>query len=143
MLTVLAAVLSPEGQHQFYQGAALRGRRLIVQVTCEETGQAVVCHLQGNLEHATVAHFREAFTTVPPGRPVVFDLSGVPFIDSAGLGALIGAVRRTREMGGEALVCAPRPSVNRVLEIVGLPRIVNVAASVEEAGEILFGSALA
>ncbi len=40
---------------------------------------------------------------------LVIDLSRVPFIDSAGLGALIGGIRRTRELGGQVAVACSRP----------------------------------
>jgi anti-anti-sigma factor len=108
-----------------------------VQVTCEGTELGVLCRLTGNLEALTVPDFRDAVTAVPSGKQVIFDLSGVPFIDSAGLGALIGAIRRIREMGGEAAVCSPRSSVNRVLDIVGLHRIVIVARDRADAEEQL------
>lgn len=99
----------------------------------EEIGHVAVCHLKGNLEHLTVATFRQAVMTLPAALPVVFDLSDVPFIDSAGLGALIGAVRRKRETGADGAVCSPRPSVKRVLDLIGLGRIVEVAPTVEAA----------
>ncbi|HTV11339.1 MAG TPA: STAS domain-containing protein [Acidimicrobiales bacterium] len=102
-------------------------------VTWEQIGASMICHLDGNLEHLTVGAFRDAASQIRPNESVIFDLSGVPFLDSAGLGALIGAVRRVREEGGEAVICAPRRSVNRVLEMVGLPRIVAVASSVPDA----------
>lgn len=112
-------------------------------VKCEQTDLALVCHLEGNLEQHTVAQFREAVSVLPSEQPVVFELSAVPFIDSAGLGALIGAIRRTRELGGEVAVCAPRPSVSRVLQMVGLPRIVTVTGSPKEAVEYFAGPAVA
>ena len=102
-------------------------------VTFEQDEAGVVCHLTGNLEHLTVVDFRESVAHLGGAKRVIFDLSAVPFVDSAGLGALIGTVRRTREQGGEAVVCAARPSVQRVLEMVGLHRVVNVFSSLREA----------
>ena len=99
----------------------------------EKTEAAFICHLEGNLENLTVPEFRDALTALPPGASVIFDLAGVSFIDSAGLGALIGAVRRAREAGGDAVVCRPRASVGRVLTLVGLPRIVHLARDLDEA----------
>ncbi len=42
-------------------------------------------------------------------------MSGVPFVDSAGLGALIGGIRRARELGGDVAVACDRPTLVRVL----------------------------
>lgn len=106
-------------------------------VTCDQEGGIFVCRLEGNLESLTVAQFRDALAGLPAASGIVFDMEAVSFIDSAGLGALIGAVRRAREAGGDAVVCRPRPSVNRVLQLVGLPRIVPVTADPEEARRLL------
>jgi anti-sigma B factor antagonist len=104
-----------------------------VRVTFDETEAGVICRLIGNLEHLSVAQFRDAVAQLRDARRVIFELAAVPFVDSAGLGALIGAVRRTREIGGDAVVCSARPSVKRVLDMIGLPRVVNVFDNLDEA----------
>jgi anti-anti-sigma factor len=104
-----------------------------VPVRFEQDRAGVLCRLIGNLENATLGEFREAVVQFAPKSHVIFSLEEVPFIDSDGLGALIGAIRRIREMSGDAIVCSPRPSVDRVLQIVGLPRIVDVFATVSDA----------
>jgi anti-anti-sigma factor len=48
----------------------------------------------------------------------------VPFVDSAGLGALIGAIRRVREVGGEVVVACPCPTLTRLFDTPGFDRIV-------------------
>ena len=105
----------------------------MLRVAFEDSAFAMVCHLRGNLEQATADQFREAIAQLTDKREVIFELSAVPFVDSAGLGALIGAIRRARELRGEAVVSSARPSVKRVLEIVGLPRIVNIFDEVGQA----------
>jgi anti-sigma B factor antagonist len=114
-----------------------------VSVIFEYIDAGVVCHLTGNLEHLTVVEFRESVAQLSGAKQVIFELSAVPFVDSAGLGALIGTVRRTREQGGEAVVCGARPSVQRVLEMVGLHRIVNVFGTLDEAQAYFSGRAVA
>lgn len=112
-------------------------------VRCEGTDLVLVYHLEGNLEQHTAPQFREAVTGMTGGHQVVLDLSAVPFVDSSGLGALIGSVRRIREMGGDVVLCSPRPSVNRVLKMVGLSRVVPVLNDVEEATRYFSGPAVA
>ena len=91
----------------------------------DETDTRVVCHLQGNLEHLAVSQLTENADVVP-NKCVVFELSGVPFVDVVGLRALLRAVRHTRLRGGEAVVCGARPAVARPLEASGLPTVVGV-----------------
>ena len=54
-------------------------------------------------------------------------------MDSAGLGALIGGIRRTREGGGNVAVACSRQSLTRLLHTTGFDRIVPVEESVDEA----------
>ena len=88
---------------------------------------AVICYLMGNLAHLTVGQFRGAVAALAGKKRVMFELLAVPFVPSAGLGALIGVVQRIRENGGNAVVSAARPSVSEVFEIVGLRKVLKFA----------------
>ena len=110
-------------------------------VDYDEVGAGLVCHLVGNLEHLSVDEFREEVAQLRANAHVIFDLSAVPFVDSAGLGALIGAIRHVRDLNGDVIVCAARPSVARVLDIVGLSRIVAVVEDLAKAKTLLLSVA--
>ena len=58
-------------------------------------------------------------------------------MDSAGLGALIGGIRRTREAGGDVAVACSRPTLTRLLHTTGFDRIVAVTETVEAAATAL------
>lgn len=91
--------------------------------------------VRGELDAAAAAQLREALRRVPAGAAVVVDLRTVPFIDSAGLGALICGIRELRTRGGTAALCARRGGVRRLLAVTGFDRIVGVAGSLEDAGD--------
>jgi anti-anti-sigma factor len=57
---------------------------------------------------------------------VELDLEGMTFIDSTGIGVLVGALRRLRNNGGELTLANPRASAMRVLEIAGLTRLFTI-----------------
>ena len=63
---------------------------------------------------------------------VVVDLSRVTFIDSTGLGVLVGALKRVRERGALSLVC-PQRQVRRVFEITGLTKVFPMFDRLEDA----------
>ena len=63
---------------------------------------------------------------------VVVDLSRVTFIDSTGLGVLVGALKRVREKGELSLVC-PQRQVRRVFEITGLTKVFPMFDRLEDA----------
>ncbi len=68
-----------------------------MQTIIDHAQTALILHVDGNLESESVVGFRAVMAGLPPGHNVVFDLQDVLFVDSAGLGALIGAIRRIRE----------------------------------------------
>lgn len=96
-------------------------------------GGLSVCRPEGELDASTVAEFREHLAGFVGGDALVIDLCAVPFMDSAGLGALIGGIRRIRDAGGAVGVVCDRPSVLRLLHTTGFDRIVDVTATVDEA----------
>src|SRR5207253_6205931 len=83
---------------------AHRGGRLL-DIQVEEADSYTVCRPVGELDAYNVSQFREALGKLTSRPKLLIDMSAVPFVDSAGLGALIGGIRRAREAGGEVAVC--------------------------------------
>ena len=104
------------------------------------SGACLVCRPVGAIDAFSVSAFRDAVAGVRPEASLVVDLSGVSFLDSAGLGALIGAIRRLRQFGGEVAVASPRPLISRILRTTGFDRIVEVRETVQQAAESLGGA---
>ena len=57
-----------------------------------------------------------------PGRQLIVDLEGVDFIDSAGLGVLLGGLEPAKAAEGDLELVATGQNVIRVLELTGLTR---------------------
>jgi anti-sigma B factor antagonist len=93
----------------------------------------VICRPIGELDAFTVSQFRQTLSELASSERLVIDMSGIPFVDSAGLGALIGGIRRTRELGGDVAVACDRPTLVRLLRTTGFDRIVSVTDTVEQA----------
>ena len=74
----------------------------------------------GEVDLATAPRLGQAIDeAMTPGAPLIVDLSGVEFIDSAGLRSLALAERTAAEFGGRLLI-VPSPAASRVFEITGL-----------------------
>lgn len=106
----------------------------------EDTGAYTLCRPVGELDAYTVGQFREVLADIAVLPRVLIDLSEVPFMDSAGLGALIGGIRRAREADGEVTVACSRPTLTRLLHTTGFDRIVPVTETVQEAVEALLNA---
>jgi anti-sigma B factor antagonist len=69
----------------------------------------------------------------PSGRPLVVELDQVSFIDSAGLGALVGAAKRAAAHGASLHVACARPQVRQLFRLTGLDRQIPLARTLDEA----------
>src|SRR4030088_3453226 len=110
---------------------------LLLDIKLDEGDGFTICRPVGELDAYTVGQFREALGELSTRPKLLIDMSEVPFVDSAGLGALIGGIRRARESGGDVAVCCNRPTLSRLLRTTGFDRIVTVAETIEEAAAAL------
>lgn len=86
-----------------------------------DDGEAIVS-VRGEVDVVTVGQLRavlQPLAVAGPGR-IVVDVSEVSFIDSTGLGVLVGALERTRGRGAELVLRGPGASTRKILEITGL-----------------------
>ncbi|MBI2340330.1 MAG: STAS domain-containing protein [Deltaproteobacteria bacterium] len=97
--------------------------------------QVTVIVLEGSLEVGKQEKLKDdLLKQVPPSDPrLVLDFSGVDFIDSACLGALVGLARRLRETGGDVKIASPTPEVKSIFQITRLDRLFEVFATKEAA----------
>jgi len=109
----------------------------VLNIQLDEGDDYTVCRPVGELDAYTVGQFREALGELASKPKLLIDMSQVPFVDSAGLGALIGGIRRAREVGGDVAVCCNRPTLVRLLHTTGFDRIVSVTETIEEAARSL------
>jgi anti-sigma B factor antagonist len=67
---------------------------------------------------------------------VVVDLAETTFLDSSGLGALIGGLKAARQGGGDLRITGPTPTVMAVLELTNLDKLLRPRASVASAFDV-------
>lgn len=109
----------------------------MLHIDIDDRDDYTVCRPVGELDAYTVSQFREALGGLASRPKLLIDMSDVPFVDSAGLGALIGGIRRAREVGGDVAVCCNRPTLVRLLHTTGFDRIVTVTETLYEAAKSL------
>jgi anti-sigma B factor antagonist len=93
---------------------------------------AAVLHVSGDLDLATAPRFEEAVASAGPAAPIVIDLSGCTFLDSAGMRSLVNA-SRSIQPGSRIHLVTTDPRILRVLEITGIDSVLAVHTSVEDA----------
>ena len=85
--------------------------------------------LIGRFDAHETAAARTALEPLVGVDTINIDLSGVNFIDSAGLAELVRLLKRSREQGGHLVLIAPSDPVRVIFELTGLDRAFTLAAS--------------
>ena len=108
-----------------------------IEIDVSDQDRYKVLRPEGDLDVYTVGSLRDALgSIVEQDTPkVVVDLDSVPFMDSSGLGALMGGVRRLREAGGDLAISCTREQHLKLFTITGFGEGVSIAPTVEEAAK--------
>lgn len=95
--------------------------------------QDVLCvRLSGELDHHTADNLRVLLTKTLEGydiRHIVLNLASLSFMDSSGLGVILGRYKQLKRLHGEMVVCEISPAIQRLFEMSGLFKIINLEPS--------------
>ena len=92
-------------------------------VTIETNGDTMVARLSGELDHHHTQKLREEIDrNVQKERParLALDFSGVEFMDSSGIGLVLGRYHLMQEMNGKLVLRAMPPHIRRVMRVAGI-----------------------
>ena len=96
---------------------------------CDTAGSILSIRIRGEIDHHTAAAIRQGIdTTLFEKRPktLILDLSAVGFMDSSGLGLIMGRYSVMKELGGEMIVWDPSPETRSILTLAGMERMVRI-----------------
>ena len=91
--------------------------------------------LEGEVDVYTAPQLKQQMLALLDGgaTEIMVDLTKVDYLDSTGLGVLIGGLKRMREREGNVVLICPNQRVRRVFEITGLDKIFDIFNSEAEA----------
>ncbi len=96
-------------------------------LTYQKRGDTATARLFGELDHSSALSVRNSIDAIIADRHVrriIFDLSGLNFMDSSGLGVIMGTYKRLAARGGEVAVKNVPAAINRIFDISGIYSIV-------------------
>ncbi|GAA0481558.1 anti-sigma F factor antagonist [Virgibacillus sp. MSP4-1] len=105
-------------------------------VQFESKHQVLLVRLTGELDHHTSEDLKQQWQSEMKKsdiQHVVVNLEDLSFMDSSGLGVMLGRYKEVQELGGEMVVCSISPSVKRLFELSGLFKIVRLEEDEAEA----------
>jgi anti-sigma B factor antagonist len=96
---------------------------------------SVVVAVQGQIDVYTAHDLRDRLIGFVDGgeRHLIVDLEGVEFLDSTGLGVLVGALKRVRAGDGSLQLVCSEERLLKIFRITGLDKVFLIHASVEAA----------
>jgi anti-sigma B factor antagonist len=95
----------------------------------------IVLSVKGEVDVYTAPRLREKLVElVSQGKhQIIVDLEGVDFLDSTGLGVLVGGLKRLRSHDGDLGLVCTQHRIMKVFEITGLTKVFSIHDSVEAA----------
>ena len=91
--------------------------------------QQVTAWLSGEIDHHGAGDLRrqidEALGRWMP-KQLLLDFRDVTFMDSSGIGLVMGRYRLIRQWEGQVIICDPAPSIRKVMRLAGLDRIAKI-----------------
>lgn len=101
-----------------------------------EDKNTLVVQVSGELDLSTAEQFKlqvEQALANGKAQNLILDLSGVNFIDSSGLGVILGRYKTVTQNNGIIAIVNPKASVKKILELSGILRIINLYNDVKSA----------
>jgi anti-sigma B factor antagonist len=95
----------------------------------------LILDVAGEIDVYTAPQLRERLIALVEGgaRHVIVNLDRVEFLDSTGLGVLVGALKRLRGVGGELILACGQERLLKIFRITGLDRVFTMFGSVDAA----------
>lgn len=93
-----------------------------------ENGTAIA-HITGEIDHHSARSLRtdlDRFIIAMQPDILAIDLSDITFMDSSGIGLIMGRCKLMKECGGRIEVRSPQPYIRRVLKLSGIERLVRI-----------------
>lgn len=98
--------------------------------------QVIVAVLDGEIDHHSAERIRNGIDkeiACTNAVNVIFDLRNVTFMDSSGIGIILGRYRLVYELGGTVVIFGASDAVRRILDMSGVGRIIKITTNMDNA----------
>lgn len=102
----------------------------------ENKGSIMILHIEKEVDHHLANSIRkEVDAKIDRGnvKSIIFDFEGVNFMDSSGIGMIMGRYKKLQFFGGKVVVCRIEKGIDRIFAMSGLYKLISKYPTVEEA----------
>ena len=115
----------------------MAGGRVDLRIEADRIGNILLARVEGQLDLSTAPAFRAKLDAELDGgrnlKNLVLNLSRMTFIDSSGLGVILGRYKRISERGGRMVAAGMPNNIMRLFELSGMQKIIPVYRTEAEA----------
>ncbi len=109
---------------------------IALEITIAIKKKILVVSLSGELDHHTAKEVKNLIEEVIKNRNVrnlIFDFTNLTFMDSSGIGVVVGRYKLIRSMGGKLAIAGAQKNVNKLLYMSGINKIIETYDCVDSA----------
>ena len=113
-----------------------------MQIIFQTKEKTLIVKLIGELDHHVAGGVKERIDkkiTSGAIKNLIFDFSALSFMDSSGIGFVMGRYRQAHEKGGRAFIVGANDYVDKIFEMSGIYQIIQKCETVEEACTLIKG----
>ena len=113
-----------------------------MKVQCRKTGRCLIVTLSGEMDHHASDLARRKIDDayhVQGALHIIFDCHELNFMDSSGIGLIMGRYKTAASLGGRVMLTGVSPKLDRIFSMSGLYKIIKKAPECAEAVKLLEG----
>ena len=91
-------------------------------------GKDLIVKIDGDIDHHVSSQIKEKVDReyeFSNAENIIFDFDNVKFMDSSGIGMIIGRYKMLQKTGGKIYIANVKPQLESIIEISGLRKIIN------------------
>lgn len=103
-----------------------------MQMKAYSTDGNLIVSLEGEIDHHCAAEIREGLDRlIAENKPknLVLELADIDFMDSSGLGLVLGRYRRLNDIGSKMYIKNPAPRTEKILCMAGVDKLIKIIKS--------------
>ncbi|NSW91682.1 MAG: anti-sigma F factor antagonist [Firmicutes bacterium] len=113
-----------------------------MEIKLSNRGNTLIVRLYGELDDHTAEYAKQKIENEiikPTTKNIVFDFSNLTFMDSSGIGVIMGRYKNIVKINGKVAIACSNPQVIRLLDISGISSIIPIYSEVDSAVKMIRG----
>lgn len=111
-----------------------------MQIIFQTRDNTLIVKLLGDLDHHGAEQIREKIDSkviASNSKNLILDLSELKFMDSSGIGIIIGRYKIISSVGGRLSLVCPSKSINKIIRMCGIEKIITIKDTLNEVLEMI------